>query len=849
MRNHKLVTVAALAIAFATAGRTAWAQPEDDLREGDRHFEGQDWRKAAAAYDSAIRKYPAQVPPEAYGKRAAIFIILQDWNGGITFLHNVAEKQYPNAPEILEQEALILWQQGKKPDAVAVAEKVVKAKPSSFTNQNIVGEFYSGRDAAKTANAYEAYLANRPAEIEDKDVLPRIRLGFAYLTLARDALGTGSGKESATAYDKAASQFETVEKKFSKKPHATTNAQNGLCAAYTGQGHFDRAITVCEKIITDPRKIDANGSVWFNLGTAYLANKQPKRARTAANEYIRLRKNEARGHLLIGDSYFEERDWSEALKAYLEAEKLLKPSQQREQVELSIQLGKVYRRLPFSGSGANPNVAKAIEKLSAGYQANPGSLELAAELGGAYLESKDDANALKTAERGLNAKGFATAPEDQRTSMLLIAAKAQYNQGKLKDARARFEQAFQIRPKDVQVRRGLVEIINAQAWTAFDKDPKSAEQLLGQALEVDGGAPMTSLNLAVVAIDRGDCDSAGRYLEKIKNAKGYALTYQRLTARTFLCSKSRDPKKAAEHYAAADAEVKKVQANLIQAEIYTEWAPLLWDTDLEGAVDRLQTAVQFAAQEPSIAAAAKRNLAVALYKRGWKLMRDGKATDAAADFERASREPALLKGSEPLAFEFSHALALLDRGDTTEAARKFKELATKGNQASYLKPAYAKLGAQFFGAYANYRSPNAAARQQAANDFQGMVNGAQGAFANKVKDLTASAWEMIAVDAIRSGRSAIAQKALSNALKYADGEMKKRVVLDRLVVSPGKDDVAVLEAMGGSPPEALVNLGIAYDQLGRAKDAYEAWTKARAKGAGGRDLQKWIDSKKRIYGF
>jgi Flp pilus assembly protein TadD len=847
MRNHKLAMVVAVAIAAAAAGRTAWAQPEDDLREGDRHFEGQDWRKAAAAYDSAIRKYPAQVPPEAYGKRAAIFIILQDFPGGLTFLHNVAEKQYPNAPEILEQEALILWQQGKKADAVAVAEKVVKAKPSSFTNQNIVGEFYSGRDPAKTAAAYEAYLASRPAEIEDKDVLPRIRLGFAYLSLARDA--GGAGKDAAAVYDKATSQFETVEKKFGKKPHATTNAQNGLCAAYTGQGHFDRAITVCEKIIVDPRKIDANGSVWFNLGTAYLANKQPKRARTAANEYIRLRKNEARGHILIGDSYFEERDWSEALKAYLDAEKLLKPSQQREQVDLSIQLGKTYRRLPFSGSGANPNVAKAIEKLSAGYQANPASLELAAELGGAYLESKDDANALKTAERGINAKTFGGAPDDQRASMLLIAAKAQYNQGKLKDARARFEAAYQIRPKDVQVRRSLVEVINAQAYAALDKDPKATEQLLGQALEVDGAAPMTSLNLAVVAIDRGDCDRAATYLDKIKNAKGYALTYQRLTARTFLCGKVKDPKKAAEHYAAADVEVRKVQANLIQAEIYTEWAPLLWDTDLDGAVDRLQTAVQFAAQEPSIGAAAKRNLAVALYKRGWKLMRDGKATEAAADFERATREPALLKGAEPLAFEFSSALALLDRGDTTEAARKFKELATKGNQASYLKPAYAKLGAQFFGAYANYRSNNPSARQQAATDFQNMAGTATGAFANKVKDLTASAWEMIAVDAIRSGKGAVAQKALTSALKYADGEMKKRVVLDRLVVSPGKDDLATLEAMGGSPPEALVNLGIVYDQLGRAKDAYETWSKARAKGAGGRDLQKWIDAKKRIYGF
>ena len=40
-----------------------------------------------------------------------------------------------------------------------------------------------------------------------------------------------------------------------------------------------------------------------------------------------------------------------------------------------------------------------------------------------------------------------------------------------------------------------------------------------------------------------------------------------------------------------------------------------------------------------------------------------------------------------------------------------------------------------------------------------------------------------------------------------------------------------------------------YEQLGRSKDAYDAWQKARAKGVQVKDLQKWIDAKKRIYGY
>src|SRR5262245_15371420 len=99
MQKRLAATFVAL-LAVVLARGAAWAQPEDDLREGDRYFEDGDWKHAASSYDNAIRKYPGQVPPEAYGKRAAIYIIQQDFPGGLKFLHEVAEKQYPNAPEV-----------------------------------------------------------------------------------------------------------------------------------------------------------------------------------------------------------------------------------------------------------------------------------------------------------------------------------------------------------------------------------------------------------------------------------------------------------------------------------------------------------------------------------------------------------------------------------------------------------------------------------------------------------------------------------------------------------------------------------------------------------------------------
>ncbi|MEJ7597291.1 MAG: hypothetical protein WKG01_05210 [Kofleriaceae bacterium] len=209
----------------------------------------------------------------------------------------------------------------------------------------------------------------------------------------------------------------------------------------------------------------------------------------------------------------------------------------------------------------------------------------------------------------------------------------------------------------------------------------------------------------------------------------------------------------------------------------------------------------------------------------------------------------MLKGTEPLAFEFSYALALLDANRAVEAARLFKALAGKSNQTAYLKPPYAKVGSQFFAAYAGYRNGTLAARQQAVAELARLEGEAGGAFGDKLRELLAASWESIAVEQWRLGQPGAATKSLQAADPHATGELKRRLSMDRAVIALDRSDLAALEAMGGVPPESLVNLGIIYDQLGRPKDAYDAWQRARAKGVQSRELMKWIEAKKRIYGF
>src|SRR5262249_44066030 len=136
-REDPLKWIAALALACIAT--TALAAVEDDLRDGDKYFEQGDWKRAAGSYDRAIAKEPGQVSAEAYGKRAAIYIIQRDFKGGLDFIAK-AEARFPAAPEIQEQKAVMLWEVEQRDKAIEVAEKVVVSRPQAFSNQKLIGE-------------------------------------------------------------------------------------------------------------------------------------------------------------------------------------------------------------------------------------------------------------------------------------------------------------------------------------------------------------------------------------------------------------------------------------------------------------------------------------------------------------------------------------------------------------------------------------------------------------------------------------------------------------------------------------------------------------------------------------
>ncbi|HUH04950.1 MAG TPA: tetratricopeptide repeat protein [Kofleriaceae bacterium] len=850
---------------LVSAPASARADMREDIKDGDDAYSDGNWKKAIAAYDRAIRNYPKQVAAAVYSKRASIYLIqatdarrnknedlaksiLED---GLKFIIQRAEATYPSAPEVLEQKALILWELKSKPDAIKVAEVVVKEKPDAFAVQRILGEFYAVREPERAIKALKTYLAERPESLEKGDVLPRLHLGFAYMSRAK-ATRRQDPAGSTKLAENAVGQFELLLQRHRKRQHAEVNANNGLCSAYTFIGKYDQAITVCEQIIQNPRNIDRAGSVFYNLGQSYLQNRQASKARTMGREFVRIRKTEPRGYLMVGDSFAQEGQWKQALEEYLKAEEYAK-NKSDVAAEIGVAMGIAYRR--------DNNLPLAISKLEAAIELDPDSPRLIVELGNAYLASGQDDKALARTEAAINANSFAAQDKAMQVDLLRVAGAAAYNlanvQGEKKaldpeQARKHFEAASALNRKNVAVRIGLVRTINLQAYRAYTgKDAKKAEVYLGEALEVNKREPMSNQNLAVLRIEAGDCDGARQRLAALSKARNYALTYNRLMARTYLCQKKADKVKAAEHF--ARAEKAAGNANLVRAEIYTEWAPLLWDKDLDRAVEMLESAVQFTAQNPTLAKSANRNLALALFRRGWRDMRSRKAASAADDFARASRDPRVLKGTEPEAFEFSEALAQLERGDSATASKLFAKLAKGGKQGAYLKAPYDKVGAQFFGAYAKYRSGNAAQQRQAASEFQGMLGGAKGAFGSNVRELLAAAYEEMAASSYSAGKASQAASELASADKYASGASKRNIEHNRAVAQMGtKYSKAIEETfdrMGTSPAEALANKGVMLDRAGKPKEAYDAWVQAKAKGARDRELSNWISAKKRIFGY
>jgi hypothetical protein len=107
-------------------------------------------------------------------------------------------------------------------------------------------------------------------------------------------------------------------------------------------------------------------------------------------------------------------------------------------------------------------------------------------------------------------------------------------------------------------------------------------------------------------------------------------------------------------------------------------------------------------------------------------------------------------------------------------------------------------------------------------------------------------------DAYRSGKLGPARKYLAAARKAETKAGSDEVTLDLAVidVADGRLDAAIaaLDRLAPRMPEAMVNLGVAYDKKGDGARALDLWRRAKKEGARFGLLDEWIASKERIWG-
>jgi tetratricopeptide (TPR) repeat protein len=287
-------------------------------------------------------------------------------------------------------------------------------------------------------------------------------------------------------------------------------------------------------------------------------------------------------------------------------------------------------------------------------------------------------------------------------------------------------------------------------------------------------------------------------------------------------------------------------------------ARALYERAFAADKDNVEIALDWAASEvaagdPTIAVAVlekvraqtpryKAALATARHAAGVTQLRAGNGTKA-VELLRAAATPS----ESTVARKCDLAVASVVAGDVTAALTALK--AIQGQTCPFPAPADTQA-APILIAFTEGLSAKRAGR---ALDKLTSLGGKSGGIAAQLLGTSQRVVALNAAqDAYRSGNVTQARKYLATA-KAANARIGNDEVAHNLAVLDlveGKVDSAIaqLDRLSARVPEALVNLGIAYEKKGEPQKALDAWRRARKAGVRFAPLADWIASKELIYG-
>ncbi|HEY4240204.1 MAG TPA: tetratricopeptide repeat protein [Kofleriaceae bacterium] len=746
---------------------------------------------AGKALDQAIALNPRRV--DAYVLRSAVYAAQKRYKDGIALMRR-AQALAPADEEVLTALGSQLVLAGAPDEGVPLLQQVVAKDPARYDAQLLLGLHWhdAGRWSDSIA-ALEQYFAHRPAELAAEDSQHRIDLADAYLRARQP--------------EKALGLFE----------QAAADRKQDL-RARVGVAWATAAID-CKKarpLLRDLEVVaDAHPEVYLVDGQCALALGDPNAALERGRRYLeRAPHAAAAGHALVGEANAARGNLPLAARE-LGLARELEPKRRRWPVRLAI----VLRR------GGDPAGAlAALEQLGppAAPNLDPDWWD---EIGEALLAKGDAA--------GVIARLGPVIPElpgDANARTVLGAAQLQTNAPA--DALKTLDDAEQIhsQPRSRVLLSAALATVAAQKLV--EKDAAGAEPLLARADQLDG-TPIVwrDLGIARLALDKfadaiAPLDRAAAAgappIVLMLDARAHALSGDVVGARPIY-----DRALAAEK----DADTA--------AEIALDWAA----TEVASGDPALAVS---ALEKPNVkpgplALRVKSALAVARHAAGVAAIHAGNGTKA-VELLRASAS------TDPsLATKCDLALATVVAGDTGAALAALK--AISGQSCPFPPPADVQA-APILSAFTDGLNPRRAGK--ALDRLEALGGKSTGPALLLLNTSVRVVALEAAADAYRNGALAQARKYLGQA-RAANARLGNDEVAHNIAVldlADGRVDAAIpeLERVAPKLPEALVNLGLAYEKKGEPQKALDAWRRARKAGVRFPPLAEWIESKERIYG-
>jgi len=780
-----LIVVLAVAAAHAQRPNQGEDESAQFVDEGRRELRRGKLDDAARSLDQAIALNPRRV--EAYVLRSAVYAARKQYKQGIELMQR-ARDLAPDDPDVLVALGSQLVLAGDSDTGVPMLQKVVAKEPARYNAQLLLGlhwhELGKWPDAI---TALEAYFAHRPNELAKEDASHRIELADSYLRYRQP-----------------------------KKALALFQKGNDV-RAKIGAAWATAAID-CKQARPMLRDLDPVATefpeVWLVDGQCALALGDSNRALELGRRYLdKSPKSNAAGHALVGEALAARGNLADARKE-LETARSLEPKHRR----WTVRLANVMRR-----SGKAQEAVDALDALGAPSEAGIDP-DWWLELGESLLAHGDAVTATARLQ-----PITPELPGDAAIRTTLGAA--QLAAGQLEPAVKTLEEAEAIQ-SNPRSKKLLADALLAIAVGKLGSDAAGAEKMLARA-EVLEPSPAIWRDLGIARLALNKPQDAIGPLDRAAKADPLPITLM-LDARAHALSG--DVAAARPIYERALAGDKD---NTV--EIAIDWAASeLSGGDPAVAVTALEK-TQAAAKSGPLAARHKAALADARHAAGLAQLRAGNGTKALELLRAAaSLEPTL-------ATKCDLAVAAVVANDANAALTALK--AVSGQSCPFPPPADTQA-ATILAAFVTGLQPKQAAK--ALDRLTALQSKSTGAAAALLGTSIRVVALEAAQDAYKNGQLAQARKYLATAkaanARVGNDEIAQDLAVLDLVDGHTADAIAQLEKLAGKMPEALVNLGLAYEKAGDQARALDAWRRARKLGVRFAPLNEWIESKERVYG-